>query len=100
MHTLIAATEPALQGRVDVQVYTFGAPRVGNHAFARLFKAAVPSTWDIVNDQDVIPKASKWLRVYKRSGHRVIINRVGDIIVRPTWMELNVKNVCLFWWWW
>ena len=92
VHQLVQM-DPALCGRVHLQVYTFGAPQVGNHAFARLYKAAVPSTWDVVNDRDVVPKATKWLRVYKRSGHRVIITNMGDIIVRPTWMELNARNV-------
>ncbi len=36
---------------VDVSCYTFGAPRTGNHAFAREYNAAVPDTWSIINDQ-------------------------------------------------
>ena len=31
--------------------YTFGAPRVGNHAFAHTYDRMVPETWNIVNDQ-------------------------------------------------
>jgi len=34
-----------------VSCYTFGAPRTGNHAFAREYNAAVPDTWSIINDQ-------------------------------------------------
>lgn len=33
------------------QVYTFGAPRVGNHAFAREFNEKVPELWNVINDQ-------------------------------------------------
>lgn len=97
VHQLVQM-DPALCGRVHLQVYTFGAPRVGNCAFARLYKAAVPSTWDVVNDHDVVPKAAKLLVVYRPSGHRVIISHGGDIIVRPTWMErnaLDVRGTCL-----
>jgi hypothetical protein len=36
---------------MQVSVYTFGAPRVGNHAFARQYEAAVPDTWHVINDQ-------------------------------------------------
>jgi hypothetical protein len=28
-----------------IQCYTFGSPRVGNHAFVRLYDEAVPDTW-------------------------------------------------------
>lgn len=37
---------------VDLRVacYTFGAPRVGNHAFAREFNSIVNDCWHIIND--------------------------------------------------
>ena len=31
--------------------YTFGAPRIGNHAFAHTYNKMVPETWNVVNDQ-------------------------------------------------
>ena len=36
---------------VEVQCYSFGAPRTGNHAFAREYNKLVPDTWSIINDQ-------------------------------------------------
>ena len=41
----------ACLGPLDVACYTFGAPRAGNHAFARQYNALVPDTWSIINDQ-------------------------------------------------
>ena len=35
--------------------YTFGAPRVGNHAFAHTYNKMVSETWNIVNDQVQLP---------------------------------------------
>ncbi len=37
---------------VDMRVacYTFGAPRVGNHTFAREFDSIVNDCWHIIND--------------------------------------------------
>ena len=37
---------------VDLRVacYTFGAPRVGNHAFAKEFNAIVNDCWHVIND--------------------------------------------------
>ena len=38
------------EGRQPNQVvYTFGAPRTGNHAFAKEFQACVPDCWHIIN---------------------------------------------------
>lgn len=34
-----------------LQCYTFGAPRVGNSAFAKSYNEVVPATWHIINDQ-------------------------------------------------
>ncbi len=36
---------------VEVVCYSFGAPRTGNHAFARDYNHVVPDTWSIINDQ-------------------------------------------------
>lgn len=32
-------------GTIQQAVYTFGAPRSGNHAFAAMYNEAVPDTW-------------------------------------------------------
>ena len=37
--------------KLDISCYTFGAPRTGNHAFAREYNKAVPDTWGVINDQ-------------------------------------------------
>ena len=39
------------QGDAEVMCYSFGAPRTGNHAFARDYNCVVPDTWSIINDQ-------------------------------------------------
>lgn len=36
---------------VSISCYTYGAPRVGNHAFAREFCEVVPDCWNVTNDQ-------------------------------------------------
>ena len=35
----------------SVQVYTVGAPRPGNRAFAKQYNAKVPDTWHIINER-------------------------------------------------
>ena len=41
--------------------YTFGVPRVGNHAFARLFNSVVPDAFNLVNGSDLVPQSAKFL---------------------------------------
>lgn len=31
----------------------------------------------VINDQDVVPRGGKFFRLYKRNGHRAIVNRTG-----------------------
>lgn len=42
--------------RLQVQLYTFGAPRPGNHAFWREFIKTVPDSWDTVHANDAVAK--------------------------------------------
>ena len=37
-------------------------------------------------------RGGKFWKLYKRPGHRVIINAGGDLIVRPTFIEASVQR--------
>lgn len=37
------------------------------------------SVWHAV--QDTIPRGGKFLSAYKRNGQRVVVNKIGDIVV-------------------
>ena len=41
---------------VDPNVYTYGAPRVGNKGFAQFYDLLVPNTFRIVNGHDLVPR--------------------------------------------
>jgi hypothetical protein len=41
-------------------VYTYGAPRVGNRAFALEFDALVPNCFALINDQDPVPRVRRF----------------------------------------
>lgn len=74
----------------NVSCYTFGAPRTGNHAFARLLMDKVPDTWHVINSDDTVTRVGKFFFLFKRGGHRVLINPRGDLIVRPDYIEQYV----------
>lgn len=68
--------------RPPVAVYTFGQPRIGNHPFARHYKANVPHTFRVVSEGDAVtalPFASFWggLAFYKHAGLEVLLDEGG-----------------------
>ena len=40
--------------------------------------------------QDTIPRGGKLFSAYKRNGQRVVVNKIGDIVVRPTPLEASM----------
>ncbi|CAL5228579.1 g11737 [Coccomyxa viridis] len=90
------STAAAAEGLyIRVVCYTFGAPRVGNHAFAREYTKLVPHTWNMINHQDAVARAPKFLGLYKRAGQRVHINHYGDMMVRPSAIQVSlIKAPC------
>ena len=74
----------------QVAVYTYGSPRVGNCAFALESNDLVTEHFAVINDQDPVARVPKGS--YKRVGDRVIVNDMGDIIVRPGFLEMQVIN--------
>lgn len=97
----------------NIELYSFGAPRVGNHAFAELYDAQVPSSFRIVNDGDMIVSGLKGERLlsfcspvtcfnqYKHVGQYVLLkggklkgggstaslSMKGDIVMNPSIIE-------------
>ena len=61
----------------------------------REYEALIPDTWHVVNDADIIPRVGKFLRMYKRPGQRVIIDRRGSLVVRPSPLELHLRPCML-----
>ena len=56
---------------VSVEVYTFGAPRVGNRAFADSYNRRVPSTWRFVNGNDVVSGLPRRWQNYRHVDTRI-----------------------------
>lgn len=78
----------------SMRVYTFGAPRPGNRAFARLYDNKVPDTWHIMNYRDPVPIVGKFWMMYARPGHRVLVTPKGDMLVRPSPLEIKMAQAC------
>ncbi len=46
--------------------------------------------------QDPVPVVGKFGSVYARPGHRVLIDPKGNMIVRPTPLDLKLAQACKF----
>ncbi|CAD7702015.1 unnamed protein product [Ostreobium quekettii] len=79
-------------GPCRVSCYTLGCPKVGNRAFACEYHRAVPDTWHVVNDLDVVARTPELLW-YKRAGRRVVMNAKGDMIVEPVYVEFKFLSL-------
>lgn len=75
---------------VDLTVYTFGQPRVGNRAFSVEYDSLIVKHFSVIHDQDPVVRVPKG--DYKRNGHRCIVNQKGDVIVSPTELEMHVLD--------
>ena len=51
----------------------------------------MPSTWHIINNDDAVTRGGKFFVLYKRGGHRVLINKRGDLVVRPSFVEQYIQ---------
>ncbi|KAL4539236.1 hypothetical protein Ndes2437A_g02202 [Nannochloris sp. 'desiccata'] len=78
--------------RARLTCTTFGAPRPGNHAFASSFRETVHDAWDIFHPNDAVARAGKFILLYKRAAHTVIISPAGELVVRPTQAEASVRR--------
>lgn len=73
-----------LEEDADVCCMSYGAPKVGNVNFARLFNNLVPNSFRIVNDTDLVSRMPRSitgrnvLGKYKHSGRTALVNEVGE----------------------
>lgn len=77
-------------------MYTLGAPRVGNAAFASVYESRVPATFRVVVDGDLVPGMPKMFGMYRHAGVEVLVDadNGGNLIVEPSAVEkwLRLRN--------
>jgi predicted lipase len=59
--------------QVAIEIYTFGAPRVGNDGFSDSFNRRVPNSYRIINGMDIVPALPRPWQGYRHvdQEHRV-----------------------------
>lgn len=84
---MLCALELSTRLHVNSEVYSYGTPRIGNHDFASLYNSHVPHTFRVCCDRDIITTLPKLFCLYKHAGCEVIVDRFGNFIVDPLYVE-------------
>jgi predicted lipase len=61
---------------LELVVYTYGSPRVGNKEFANYYSKEVPKTNRVINNNDIVPKSPSSLLGYKHVGYKIHVLEV------------------------
>ncbi|KXZ49775.1 hypothetical protein GPECTOR_19g226 [Gonium pectorale] len=94
------AKEKKDHGRLfDISLYTYGAPRVGNQAFAEDFDARVTDAWRMVNPKDVVPRVPPVSARYCHCGTHCRVKQ-GRVEVMPrekevSWFRRVLRNTAM-----
>ncbi len=51
----------------------------------------MPNAWDVFNSNDAVAVEGKFVALYKRAAHRVILTATRDLIVRPSHIEATMQ---------
>lgn len=72
--------------QLDINLYTYGSPRVGNKHFVNYFKKKIKVSWRIVNDKDIVPSVpprfsflKQWIG-YRHIPHFKFIDSNGQYV--------------------
>ena len=76
----------------EVSVYTYGCPGTCNGVAKDLYEREIPTCFHVINNVDYIAYCGPWLQFYK-PGIVVLINRAGDVIVRPSLIESSLHHL-------
>ncbi|KAL1209084.1 Triacylglycerol lipase OBL1 [Cardamine amara subsp. amara] len=76
------------EGEENVQVMTFGQPRIGNSAFASYYNMLVPNTFRIIHDHDIVPHLPPYYRIFPQKTYHHFPTEV--------WVkELSILNIVI-----
>ncbi|CUF78590.1 lipase, putative [Bodo saltans] len=70
-----------------VRCYTFGSPRLGNAYLSHVYNIAVPETYRIINENDIVARVG--LCWQEHAGREVRMNRDGDAMIEGTYLETD-----------
>lgn len=82
---------------LNVTMYNYGSPRVGNRTFQKHYDEWVPDSFRVVVDGDIvpgIPPTKICNKTYKHIGTEILVdglNKSGLVIIDPSFVELSLR---------
>ncbi len=70
--------------RMNITLYTYGGPRVGNRWFVRYFNNKIQESFRVINDGDIVPDFPPNIFGYRHVGTEVFIDNDKGIIIDPS----------------
>jgi predicted lipase len=65
--------------QLEIEAYTYGAPKVGNDGFRDSFNRRVPNSFRFVQGMDIVPELPRWWQGYRHVDLEVRIGKRFDI---------------------
>ncbi|XP_073308028.1 secreted mono- and diacylglycerol lipase 1-like isoform X1 [Primulina huaijiensis] len=81
-------------GHQDIQVMTFGQPRIGNAAFAAYYSEVLPNTFRITNGHDIVPHLPPYYRYFPRKTYHHFPREVWLYNIGFEILTFTVEKVC------
>ncbi|XP_078440513.1 lipase-like isoform X2 [Wolffia australiana] len=81
-------------GEVNVQLMTFGQPRIGNAAFVSYFKMHVPKSIRVVNDHDMVPHLPPYYGIFPQKTYHHFPREVWLYKVGFGSLVYQVEKIC------
>ncbi|XVE82076.1 hypothetical protein DITRI_Ditri15bG0117500 [Diplodiscus trichospermus] len=78
----------------NVQVITFGQPRIGNAAFASYYSKLVPNTIRVTNDHDIVPHLPPYYSLFPRKTYHHFPREVWLYNIVLGSLVYRVEKVC------
>ncbi|KAJ6313607.1 hypothetical protein OIU77_014988 [Salix suchowensis] len=78
----------------NVQVMTFGQPRVGNAAFASYYSQLVPNTIRVTNEHDIVPHLPPYYRYFPQKTYHHFSREVWVHNIGVGSLVYEVEEVC------
>jgi len=95
----LCALQLKLLTGLNIQVYTFGSPRVGDKSFCRWMNEHVPNNYRLTMLHDPVTTIPKGIPAFKHSGVPCWLDKEGHMMMAPSWTErrmltkLNLTNI-------
>ncbi|KAI9911479.1 hypothetical protein PsorP6_009245 [Peronosclerospora sorghi] len=89
---VLAAYDLAVNFNLQVTMYNFGGPRVGNPSFRQHYDSCVPTSYRVVMDGDIVPGWPRFWGLYEHVGTEISLDVDGNLIVDPSFVERHLQN--------